>query len=125
MAPYAAASFAEDVATGNVAAKVSISSDGSHPNRIPAPAKTATARQQHHPRPVVGADRPESRDYPDRRGKIQHPASAAELGPDHAGHKPDDHRPGAEVPQEQVKHHHGQDNTHQSGTENMNHPAGA
>src|SRR5262249_61276099 len=42
MAPYAAASFAEDVATGNVAAKASISSDGNHPNRIPAPAMTAT-----------------------------------------------------------------------------------
>jgi hypothetical protein len=42
MAPYAAASFAEDVATGNVAAKVSISRDGSHPNSIPPPVMTPT-----------------------------------------------------------------------------------
>src|SRR5262249_41084143 len=118
MAPYAAASFAEDVATGNVAAKVSISSDGSHPNPIP-PAAGAGGheRRQPHPRPVVAGDRPEPRASSDRRGKIQHPASAAELGPDHADHKPDDHRPGAKGPEEQVKHHHGQDNTDQRGTE--------
>lgn len=68
---------------------------------------------------------PESPGYPDRRGEIQHPAGAAELGPDNADHQPDDHRSGAEFPQERVKHHHGQDNTHQRSAENMNHPPGA
>jgi hypothetical protein len=71
---------------------------------------------------VVCGDRCESSGYSDCRGEIKHPASAAELGSNDAEQKPDDHRPGAEVPEEHVKQRQGQDNSHQRGHENMNHP---
>jgi hypothetical protein len=79
-------------------------------------------RQQHDPRPVVGGDRSESSGHADCRGQVQHPAGAADLGSNDAEQQPGDHRPGAEFPEEQVKHHHGQDNKHQCSAENVNHP---
>src|SRR5450755_3256783 len=42
MTPYHTASLPEDVAVANVAAKPTISSGASHPNRIPAPMITPT-----------------------------------------------------------------------------------
>jgi hypothetical protein len=55
-------------------------------------------------------------------GDIQHPASATDLGPNSAEHKPGEHRRHAQPPHQCADQQRRQDDSHKYSAENVHHP---